>query len=235
MFSKTLSFIYIILFICLACSDDVDIVFESVEPPIPEEVKNFSFLALGDSYTIGQGVGENDSWPFQLKNRTETEDQKIDKLTIIAKTGWTTKNLLNAIETENPPNHDLVTLLIGVNNQFQGIDFSIFQTEFDLLLDKAITLANSNKNVIVVSIPDYGVTPFGADNSEIIAQELDNYNIYIQQRCIANQVSFVDITTISRELGDSEMALANDNLHPSGFQYSKWVEKILPLAKEILQ
>lgn len=216
-------FIFIILF--FACTD-------APLPSMPEEpeVSTFTFLALGDSYTIGQGVEEVDSWPFQLQRSLETEDVSLTEVKVIAKTGWTTNNLLNAIETEDPKNYDLVSLSIGVNNQFQGLSFSEFQATFDSLLQIAIDLAESKDRVFVVSIPDYGVTPFGANNSETIAMELDDYNAYIESKCADAEIPFINITPISRTLGDGPDALASDNLHPSGYQYGLWVEEILPVV-----
>ncbi|MFD2563618.1 SGNH/GDSL hydrolase family protein [Aquimarina rubra] len=233
---KNIYYVLFILFIVVfACASDDNLVLENEEEQT-EETKTFSFLALGDSYTIGQGVTEEESWPFQLKDAFASPTKKIEELTIIAKTGWTTGNLIGAIAETNPENHDLVSLLIGVNNQYQRGDFMTFQSEFDFLLNKAISLANGKKDhVIVVSIPDYGVTPFGSTNSEVIATEIDNYNAYIQQKCTELQVVFINVTTISRDLGDSEGALATDNLHPSAYQYSLWVEKILAVAREILK
>ncbi len=237
MAKKTVFLLLGIFLICCCCSSNSEE--PSIDEPTDQEGSNqnqeLSFLALGDSYTIGQGVDPNDSWPFQLKTAFNSSKNKIEELTIIARTGWTTSNLLNAIEEQAPTNHDLVSLLIGVNNQYQRGSFSKFQAEFNTLLNIATNLAGNNKRVIVISIPDYGVTPFGSNNSEIIAQELNNYNAYIKQRCIATETVFIDVTSISRELGASENALADDKLHPSGFQYNLWVEKMLPVVNEVLK
>ncbi|KAA1243628.1 SGNH/GDSL hydrolase family protein [Aquimarina sp. RZ0] len=219
------------LFIC--CSSDTD-----VDTTTEEEIKKFSFLALGDSYTIGQGVEQNKSWPFQLRDSLQNTTRKIPQLTVIAKTGWTTSDLIQAIEQEDPESHDLVSLLIGVNNQFQNLELSEFQQEFTLLLNTAVSLAGNKNKVIVISIPDYGVTPFGGGlfgDSVTIAKELNVYNAYIRQQCLEQDISFIDVTTISRAFQNAPMALAPDNLHPSGFQYSEWVKKILPVAEEILK
>lgn len=226
--------LFVLVFSC-SSEENVQIPFEDEEDQ-PEEIQKFSFLALGDSYTIGQGVDESESWPFQLQNIFTAEARQIEKVKVIAQTGWTTRNLLSAIETQDPENYDIVSLLIGVNNQFQGIDFSIFESEFNLLLDKAISFANGNKNkVFVVSIPDYGVTPFGSNNSDVIAEEINKYNTYIQQQCEDEEIPFIDVTTISRNLGASEGALATDNLHPSANQYRLWVEEMFPVVRGILE
>lgn len=198
-------------------------------------MQSYSYLALGDSYTIGQGVDEEARWPNQLK--TELKKNLIDliKVDIIAQTGWTTNNLISAINSEKPGQYDLVSLLIGVNNQYQKKPFSQFEKEFDELLDKAIDLAGGNQSVFVVSIPDYGVTRFGSGNPGGIASEINGYNGYIRQRCLNRNVLFIDITEISRDMGDKDGALAGDGLHPSGQQYAKWVEKILPEVNNLLK
>ena len=154
---------------------------------------------------------------------------------IIAQTGWTTRNLLDAISQENPAPHDVVSLLIGVNNQFQNQSYFVFQDEFNELLDISIDLAGDTSAVFVVSIPDYGVTPFGSSNSQNIAEALDNYNAYMKGQCDELQIPFIDITSISRELGDSDGALAPDNLHPSAAQYALWVEKMVPIVLPIFE
>lgn len=195
----------------------------------------YTYLALGDSYTIGQGVSEEDRWPNQLSQQLTEDGLTITQTNIIARTGWTTQNLLNAIEAEQPEQHDIVSLLIGVNNQFQRLAFDLYETEFDSLLNIALELSKDQKYVFVVSIPDYGVTPFGSSNSELIATELDQYNAYAEDRCKELDIPYINITEISREMGNNDGALASDKLHPSGIQYGKWVEVILPVVKDILK
>ena len=195
--------------------------------------QKYSYLALGDSYTIGQSVAQNDRWPVQLVDKLDTVGITIDSLKIIAQTGWTTANLQNAINQQVPLDFDLVSLLIGVNNQYQGLDFNQFQMEFDTLLQQCIQFAGTKDRVFVVSIPDYGVTPFGAGNAATIASELDAYNAYMSQECEEQEIPFINITEISRDLGDSPDALANDNLHPSGYQYGLWAEEILPTVQSL--
>lgn len=204
-------------------------------PPPSSPVETYTYLALGDSYTIGQGVEEASRWPNQLRDSLAQDSILLEEVNFIAQTGWTTRRLLDEIQIESPPQHDLVSLLIGVNNQFQRLPFSQFTSEFDSLLTIAEALAQAEGRVFVVSIPDYGVTPFGAPNRERIAEELDDYNAYIAYRCGSRDIPFINITEISRELGASEGALAFDNLHPSGFQYSLWVEEILPTVEELLK
>jgi lysophospholipase L1-like esterase len=201
------------------------------DPPSGEAV---NYLALGDSYTIGQGVEALERWPIQLKGALDKANYNIEVVDIIAQTGWTTKNLLKATENINPEDYNLVSLLIGVNNQFQNLPFITFKKEFDLLLNKSIEIAGDTNNVFVVSIPDYGVTSIGASNSIAIGQEIDSYNEYMSDQCSEKKVFFINITRISRELADSDGALAPDGLHPSGSQYLEWTNKIFPTVKEIL-
>ncbi len=209
-----------------------------MEEPDPSVQDSIYFLALGDSYTIGQGVDISQRWPNQLRAQLIDNEINVYDSKIIARTGWTTSQLIKAIEDEDltflSDQNVMVSLLIGVNNQFQGLDFDDFKTEFDLLLARAMMFAQDKERVFVVSIPDYGVTPFGSGNSEEIGRELDMYNAYMSGQCESLDILYVDITEISRELGDSENALATDNLHPSGFQYSQWVDKIFPLVLEQL-
>ena len=200
------------------------------------QTTNYRLLSLGDSYTIGESVCETCRFPEQLKDSliNNTENTAFN-LKVVATTGWTTTNLLNGISNENlPNNYDLVTLLIGVNNQYQGKDFSIYETEFPELVDIAITKAKGDKNrVIVVSIPDYAFTPFGNGNTTI-SSEIDTYNAFAENYCNANNITFVNITDITRNgLEDTDL-VASDGLHPSEKAYSLFVERLLPYALEKL-
>jgi lysophospholipase L1-like esterase len=205
------------------------------DPNNPDENEAIKYLALGDSYTIGQGVVQEERWPNQLTVELEAEGYVVESLEIIAQTGWKTSDLINAVEANEPQDFNLVSLLIGVNNQFNSVPFQTFINEFEILIQKSIDIAGGSERVFVVSIPDYGVTPFGNSwgDPETIGAELDMYNDHMMQRCQQLGIPFINITEISRNLGDSEGALASDNLHPSGFQYSLWVEEILPVALEI--
>ncbi len=199
------------------------------------EPVSVNYLALGDSYTIGESVCETCRFPEQLKKGLEaTGPIKTVNLKIIAQTGWTTSNLISAINGASlATNYDLVTLLIGVNNQYQNKNFTLYQTEFPLLLNKAIVAAQGDKNrVIVVSIPDYAYTPYGVSSGDQakISTEIDAYNTFAEQYCKQNDIVFVPITDITR-LGIANTGLvAFDGLHPSELVYSKFVERILPKA-----
>lgn len=204
---------------------------------LPITVKKIKLLALGDSYTIGQSVCETCRFPVQLQDSLRNsikEDEQID-LRIIAQTGWTTSNLKSAIANENLKSEfDFVTLLIGVNNQYQNKPFSVYETEFPELLQTAIQLAKGNSNrVMVVSIPDYAFTPFGQSNSNptTISNQLINYNQFAKNHAESLGVSFVNITDITQLGLEQPNLVASDGLHPSELAYSKFVERILPIAK----
>jgi acyl-CoA thioesterase I len=203
----------------------------------PNEI---NYLALGDSYTIGQSVCDLCRFPEQLKTKLGNEYPKNSFLEkVIARTGWTTTDLISAINQENlSPNYDLVTLLIGVNNQYQSKDFSIYTTEFVDLVNKAITLGKESKsNLIVVSIPDYAFTPYGVSsgNQTKISTEIENYNAFAQKYCQDNGIAYVDITAITREGLKNTNLVTTDDLHPSELAYAKFVELILPKAKIALE
>ena len=207
--------------------------FSCEEKEAPQPTITVKYLALGDSYTIGQGVEENERWPNQLSAQLESNGIGVQKTQIIAQTGWKTSDLLNGIADSTLNDYDLISLLIGVNNQFWSQPFDIFQTEFDSLVNIAIEAVGKDR-IFIVSIPDYGVTPFGSSNSENIANDIDMYNGYISERCAEEGFPFINVTEISRQLGDSDGALATDNLHPSGYQYSLWVNEMLPSVLDLI-
>lgn len=204
-----------------------------------ENSQNIRYLALGDSYTIGQSVCETCRFPEQLKRQLEMILNATVNLKIIAQTGWTTATLINEIASENPSNdQDLVTLLIGVNNQYQNQPFAFYEQQFPELLNSAIFLAKGDKNrVIVVSIPDYAFSPFGqsGNNPGIISTEIDQYNAFAANHCQQNGVAFVNITDITREGIQNPDLIASDGLHPSELAYAKFVERILPKAMLFLE
>lgn len=197
-----------------------------------------TFLALGDSYTIGEGVPASERWPVQLVQRLRDDGVAIAEPQLVARTGWTTRNLsvaMNEVERSGP--YSLVTLLIGVNNQYRGLAVEDYLAEFEALLQRSVVLGGGEpSNVIVVSIPDWSVTPFaaGRDRSEIAA-EIDIFNAINREIATRFGVRYVDITPISREAETDLKLLANDRLHPSGKMYGLWVELILPEAREVLQ
>lgn len=194
------------------------------------------YLALGDSYTIGQSVCNSCNFPAQLAESFKTTTDSVLTFRIIATTGWRTDNLISAIENADlAPNYNLVTLLIGVNNQYQNRNFSQYETEFPTLLQTAIRLAgNDPSNVIVLSIPDYAYTQYGQNrsNPEQISSDLDNYNAFAEKTTLEAGVTFLNITDITRRGLDEPNLVASDGLHPSELAYAEFVERLLPLALE---
>ena len=196
------------------------------------------FLALGDSYTIGESVSESGRWPVQLSDSLAAKGFSVAKTEIIATTGWTTSELLNGISKTAPDStYNLVSLLIGVNNQYRGLELTIYQREFEALLKQAIGFAGGDSSrVFVVSIPNYGVTPFGQSRGEDrIRQELLAYDSVAQQISLGYGIPFVDITPISEKAKSDTTLIANDQLHPSAKMYTLWVEEMLPSVMPLLQ
>lgn len=194
----------------------------------------YAYLALGDSYTIGESVSEADRWPVQLVASLKNAGISFAEPRIIARTGWTTNELMSAIDAADlNQTFDLVSLLIGVNNQYRGYKIDQQEREFEILLHKAIAFAGGDRSkVFVVSIPDYGVTPFGKNgNPEKIATEIDQYNAINKKIADLYQIQYFDITPISRlALGNPDL-IARDGLHPSGLMYQEWVKLIFPWVK----
>ena len=193
--------------------------------------QEITFLALGDSYTIGESVDKEERWPVQLADSLRQRGYSVSPPDIIAETGWTTADLQEAIKEKNPQkSYDLVSLLIGVNNQYQNLNFEQFEQEFEQLLSQAITFAKDGKeDVFVVSIPNYGATPFGQiRNPEQIRKELKQYNETAQSIAEEYEITFINITPISEKALDNPELTASDDLHPSGKMYQQWVSKMLP-------
>ncbi len=192
--------------------------------PIAKKIK---ILALGDSYTKGEGVATAVSFPYLLKDRLEaTGELGVEKLQVIAQTGWTTTSLINAIKNAAiTDTFDLVTLLIGVNNQYQRKPMALYQSEFPQLLQTAIAFAGGDKNkVAVISIPDYGATPIGEGDAERIGKEIDEYNAVNKHFADSLRVTYFDITPISRLAKGDASLVAYDELHPSGKMYALWID-----------
>lgn len=197
------------------------------------------FLALGDSYTIGEGVPREGGWPAQLRALLGGAGVAIAAPEILATTGWTTDELSAAMDANPPePPYDLVTLLIGVNDQYRGRGVDAYRDGFRALLGRAVALAGDiARRVIVVSIPDWGVTPFaqasGRDTARI-AREIDGFNELAREAALGAGASFADVTGISRQ-AESAALLVDDGLHPSAAQYAHWAAAILPLAMQALE
>ena len=194
------------------------------------------YLALGDSYTIGEGVDERERWPVQLAKTLRDRGTDVAEPRIIARTGWTTTELLEAIDEASPPSSwDLVTLLAGVNDQYRGWGAERYRETFATLLDRAAGFAKLPKRLVVLSIPDWGVTPFatGRDRAAITT-EIDNFNRIAADLATGRGAAFVDITPLTRLAATDTALLVSDGLHPSGIMYRMWVERVLPVAARAL-
>ncbi len=226
-----LSFSILLLF---ACTKEASILIPEL---VPEKTVT-TYLALGDSYTIGESVPYELNYPNQLYEKLVADDIAIEEPTIIARTGWTTDELATAIKQANPDsNYCLVSLSIGVNNQFRGYNQAAYAENFEELLQQAIAFAGGdNERVFVLSIPDYGFTPFGQRRNQAkISQELDEYNAINKMITEKYEVKYFDITTISREGLDRPALVASDGLHPSTKQYEEWANLVYkPIKEEML-
>ncbi|MDG2372077.1 MAG: SGNH/GDSL hydrolase family protein [Flavobacteriaceae bacterium] len=195
-----------------------------------ENPNKIRYLALGDSYTIGEGLEVKNRWPNQLANRLEKSFNYSVNLKIIAKTGYTSRELLDEIDKKSlTNNYDYVSILIGVNNQYRGLDIVEFEEELNILLDKSISFANGKRDkVFVLSIPDWGVTPFGENRDRaMISKEIDEYNSVVSKVSANKGLKYYDITDISRKVEVIEGLVASDGLHPSALMYSMWVDKVI--------
>lgn len=197
------------------------------------------YLALGDSYTIGEAVDEAGRWPMRLARLLRAEGIPLADPRIIAATGWTTDELDAAITAAEPlGTHDFVSLLIGVNNQYRGRGVEEYRAQFAALLWRAVGFAgNRPARVLALSIPDWGVTPFAAQSGRDtaqIARELDAYNLAAREVCAQRGVAFVDITPLSRSRGAEPAMLADDGLHPSAAMYAEWARLAFPVAHHLL-
>ncbi len=197
-----------------------------------------TFLALGDSYTIGESVDPALRWPVLLAKALEGEGVPIGDPVIVARTGWTTSELAAGIDEAGLTGaYDVVSLLIGVNNQYRGRDLGEYRTQFMDLLSRAVAFAGGDPGrVLVLSIPDWGVTPFaeGRDPGQI-ALEIDAFNEVGRNESEAAGVRYLDVTGISREAATDPGLVADDGLHPSGVMYARWAAAAMPIALGILR
>ncbi|MBT0812371.1 SGNH/GDSL hydrolase family protein [Litoribacter ruber] len=196
----------------------------------PKMEQKLTYLALGDSYTIGEGVEEHERFPNQAVVMLREKGYDFEDPKIIATTGWTTDELQKGISEANieGQTYDLVTLLIGVNNQYRGRDLDNYREEFRQLLEQAISFAGGKKeNVLVLSIPDWGITPFATEketDKAKVAQEIDRFNRAKQAIAERHGVTFLDITTHYREY---PLAVVSDKLHPDAEIYKYWAERVV--------
>jgi lysophospholipase L1-like esterase len=195
------------------------------------------FLALGDSYTIGEAVARAERWPEQLSAMLRELGVEVEEIEIVAKTGWTADELAAAIDRARPSGpYDLVTLLIGVNNQYRGRPLDEYRDHFRRLVARAVDFTGGEASrVIVLSIPDWGVTPFAAGRDRAqIAREVDQFSAVHRAEVLTAGARYVDVTTISREAATDAGLIASDGLHPSAEMYGRWAERVLPEAMAAL-
>lgn len=200
---------------------------------------SLTYLALGDSYTIGQSVTLPQSFPYQLAAQLKSTGHLVSTPKIIATTGWTTGDLITAVNASDTKDkkYGIVTLLIGVNNQYRGYSRDVYRTEFIQLLNTAIAYANGNKkHVFVISIPDWGSTPFAASvDRNKVAGEIDAFNAINKTETDKLGVAYVNITPTSKRAATDPSLTANDGLHPSGSMYGLWVQLLAPVVIEGLK
>ena len=198
----------------------------------------FSYLALGDSYTIGEGVPLYQSFPYQVVNMLRTRRFNFCAPEIIACTGWTTLELANQLlETPLASPYDFVTLLIGVNNQYRNLPVKEYRKDFDFLLKKAIENAGGKAgNLVVLSIPDWGVTPFAKGKDiEKIAKEIDAFNVINKTLTVDYKAQYIDVTTASRDLMWQSNFVVEDDLHPSAEVYADWAKLVVATIVRLIE
>ena len=218
----------------LGCAVDKDPV-----APAPIDPVRLSLLALGDSYTVGHSLPTAFSWPVQLADSLAATGDTLDVAQVIAETGWTTRDLLDAARDSLPTegNYGAVTVMIGVNNQFQGGDPAVFAAEIDTLLELAVALVGGDPNrVLGFSIPDYGQTPIGSlYGAERIAGEIDTFNAILAEHLHTFGIAYLDVTTMSRQVVQEPDLVSRDGLHYSQEMYRRWVAMMLPSVVECLE
>jgi lysophospholipase L1-like esterase len=221
--------LFLTLFVLTACKTNM---------PAPENNVQLTYLALGDSYTIGESVPEDQRWGVHLAQMLRAKGIDVSNPVTIARTGWTTAELISAINAAKPAsNFNLVSLLIGVNNQYRGQSLATYRQEFRELLQMAIKFGqNEPGRVLVLSIPDWGLTPFaqGRNQAQITA-EIEAFNAVARDETQKAGVTFIDITPLTRKAANDLSYLATDGLHYSGKMHREWAELALPAAQHILK
>ena len=208
--------------------EDINDTFITENNPNKSHESAYSFIALGDSYTIGEGVNEDERWPNQFVDVAYENGIDFDQPIIIAETGWKTYDLLNAInQTSFTKKYDYVSLLIGVNNQFNSRPIDEFEEDLNKLMDEMKRIKKNDGSIVVISIPDWGYSPFGeSSDMNDISGKIDLFNSSLRKFATTNNLKYVDITEISRRGINEPDLIADDNLHPSGIMYLEWAKKI---------
>jgi lysophospholipase L1-like esterase len=231
---KAIQIILIAITALLGCNNKAD------NTPVTTNTSNIksmtdslTYLALGDSYTIGESVSQDESYPYQLSNLLASTAHPVKHPTIIATTGWTTDNLIDAVAGSNIDTRkfDLVTLLIGVNDQYQALSQSNYRAKFIQILNTAIKFAHGNTSrVFVLSIPDWGVTPFANGQDNTIGPQIDQFNAINKAESLKAGANYLNITPISKQAATDLSLVAPDGLHPSGKMYTMWVKLLEPMV-----
>ena len=231
-----MKYLILLLLLVASCKPDTSIETNAV---LPSTTEKYRYLALGDSYTIGESVAPAERWGVILADLLRQEKISINTPEIIARTGWTTADLAAGIDAAQPkPPYDLVSLLIGVNNQYRGQSLERYRTELRDLLNRSVQLAAGRPDrVLVLSTPDWGVTPAAAGRDRAqIAREIDAFNQVEREECEKLKIKYVvDITPLSRTALNDAAQIASDDLHFSGKMYRQWAALTLPVAKKMLE
>lgn len=199
-------------------------------------MREVKYLALGDSYTVGESVTEEERFPAHTKKLLRAEDIDVS-VKYIAATGWTSADLTFNLTLQNPANDfDIVTLLIGVNDQYQKRPKDQYKLQFSALLSKAVELVGNRKErVFVLSIPDYSITPYVTETDKLrVSTEIDEFNAINRGVTLRNGITYIDITASSRRARNDTTLIASDDLHPSGKEYESWASMLMPLIKKVL-
>lgn len=228
---------FFFLFFLLSCKKEEEILVQKgVEGYNGEIVKPLTWLALGDSYTIGQGVKEQERFPAQAVKLLDDRNFSVNELNYIAVTGWTTNDLMVGLDYYKPKSHTIVSLLIGVNDQYTEWDTVGYRARLSVLMKRSIVLANNKPNhVFVLSIPDYSVTPYARFlDAKEIALQINQFNQIIYEVSEEYGCPFVDITPFTSEAINNPSLICDDNLHPSGYDYARWAEKLVTAIRGVL-
>ena len=218
--------VLLLFFVMFSCQEP-----SGLEMLVKDDSTSISWLALGDSYTIGQGVNSAERFPAQTLDLLKMRKIKTAQLTYVATTGWTSGDLDKSISQQNLANYDIVTVLIGVNDQFESVDTSVYSRNFKSVLNKAIQATRGeSQHVLVLSIPDYSLTPEGKKlDTTKIKREIDLFNSLNKKLANSFKCQYLDITILGREAKSNPSWVARDGLHPSAVAYKKWAENIGPL------
>ena len=238
---QTLMMLTVLIYLFISCNKDTSVTIPVTPPPV-ENLKNYTYLALGDSYMASNpsGFGTRSSFPFKLTDTLKKEGFKVEE-TVLAQFGWTTSDLFSEMLKLFPvkKKFDLITLCIGVNNNYRKMDTAIYRQEFRNILNVCLAqLAEQPKNIFILSIPDWGATEFAKNNDrtpEQIATEINAFNAINKEEAVKAKVNYVDITTISREVRFDNSLSSSDKLHPSEKMHNKWVEVVYPAVLPVFE